>query len=113
MGGRGTVPAGRRRLRAGTLASSNPAEKRSWADGFSWSALAAKLGFRSISTISVPPRGAAARAGGVKVVGVKAGKLTTSYIEGWDVREALGLLSPGFTIAMRRTGGASCPAAGR
>ena len=57
----------------------------------------------------MPPRGAAARAGGVKVIGIKAGKLTTSYVEGWDVREALGLLSPGFTIAMRRTGGAGCP----
>ena len=86
-------------------ASSNPAEKRTWAVGFSWSTLASKLGFSSISTISVPPRGAAARTGGVKVVGIKAGELTTSYVEGWDVREALGLLSPGFTIAMRRTGG--------
>ncbi len=86
-------------------ASSNPAKNRSWAVGISWSALAGKLGFASISTISVPPRGADARVGGVKVVGIRRGALTTSYVEGWDVREALGLLSPGFTIAMRRTGG--------
>jgi hypothetical protein len=86
-------------------ASSNPPENRSWAVGVSWAALASKLGFASISTISVPPRGAAARNAGVKVVGIKGGALTTSYVEGWDVREALGLPSPGFTIALRRTGG--------
>ena len=38
-------------------------------------------------------------------MGIKNGALTTSYVDGWDVRQALGLLSPGFTIAMRRTGG--------
>jgi stage II sporulation protein D len=86
-------------------ASSNPAGKRSWATGVSWATLAARLGFSSISTVSVPPRGAESRVAGVKVVGIKGGALTTSYVEGWDVREALGLLSPGFTIAMRRTGG--------
>ena len=86
-------------------ASSNPAEKRSWAVGVSWAALAGKLGFSSISSISVPPRGADTRTAGVKVVGLKAGRLTTSYLDGWDVRQALGLLSPGFTISLRRTGG--------
>jgi peptidoglycan hydrolase-like amidase len=86
-------------------ASSNPAEKRSWAAGVTWATLAARLGFTSISTVSVPPRGADARVAGVKVVGIKHGALTTSYVDGWDVRQALGLLSPGFTIAMRRTGG--------
>ena len=85
-------------------ASTNPAEKRSWAVGVSWRALAAKLGFESISTISVPPRGADARTAGVKVVGLRGGRRTVSYLEGWDVRQALGLLSPGFSIAMRRTG---------
>ncbi len=86
-------------------ASSNPAEKRSWAVGTSWEKLARTLGFTSISTISVPPRGSDARTAGVKVVGVRGGRLTTSYLEGWDVRQALGLLSPGFTVAVRRTGG--------
>ncbi|HVE29814.1 MAG TPA: SpoIID/LytB domain-containing protein, partial [Mycobacteriales bacterium] len=86
-------------------ASSNPAEKRSWATGVTWATLAARLGFASISTVSVPPRGAASRVAGVKVVGIKNGALTTSYVDGWDVRQALGLLSPGFTITMRRTGG--------
>lgn len=87
-------------------ASSNPADKRSWAVGLSWSALASKLGFTSISTITVPPRGSAARASGVQVVGIRGGALTTAYVDGWDVRQSLGLLSPGFTIAMRPTGGA-------
>jgi SpoIID/LytB domain protein len=88
-------------------ASSNPAEKRSWATGVTWATLAARLGFTSISTLSVPPRGADSRVAGVKVVGIRNGALTTSYVDGWDVRQALGLLSPGFTIAMRRTGGAA------
>ena len=94
-------------------ASSNPAEKRSWAVGVSWASLARKLGFASISTTSVPPRGADSRTAGVKVVGLKAGRLTTVHLDGWDVREALGLLSPGFTISMRRTGGpAAAPLVG-
>jgi hypothetical protein len=86
-------------------ASTNPPEKRSWAAGFGWGRLARRLGFDSISTISVPPRGADARVAGVKVRGIKDGRLVTAYVEGWDVREALGLLSPGFTIDMRRLGG--------
>ena len=46
------------------LASSNPAANRSWAKGFSWATLASKLGFTSISAISVPARGSAARVAG-------------------------------------------------
>ena len=87
------------------LASSNPAEKRSWAVGFSWGTLAAKLGFDEISAISVPRRGSAARVAGVKVSGVRGGAVTTAYLEGWDVRQALGLLSPGFTISTGTIGG--------
>ena len=61
----------------------------------------------------MPPRGADSRTAGVKVVGLKAGRLTTVHLDGWDVREALGLLSPGFTISMRRTGGpAAAPLVG-
>jgi SpoIID/LytB domain protein len=86
-------------------ASSNPPEKRSWAVGVSWASLAKKLGFASISSISVPARGAENRTAGVKVVGLRSGRLATTYVDGWDVRQALGLLSPGFTITMRRTGG--------
>ena len=87
------------------LASSNPAEKRSWAAGVSWPTLAAKLGFEHVSSISVPRRGKEARVGGVRVRGIRGGSLVTAYVEGWDVREALGLLSPGFTISYVRIGG--------
>ena len=74
--------------------------------GCSWATLAARLGF----TQHQHRLGAAARcglAGGRRQGGrhQAAASLTTSYVEGWDVRQALGLLSPGFTIAMRRTGG--------
>lgn len=89
------------------VASSNPAEKRSWARAFSWAQVASKLGFQSISAISVPRRGSAARVAGVKVTGVRGGAVTTTYLEGWDVRQALGLLSPGFTISTRKVGGSA------
>jgi stage II sporulation protein D len=88
------------------LASSNPADKRSWAKGFTWSAVASRLGFSQVSAISVASRGSDARVAGVKVTGIKAGRLQTTYLEGWDVREAFGLLSPGFTISTARVGGA-------
>jgi len=95
------------------LASSNPAEKRSWTTGVPWATLAQRLGFDHVSSISVPGRGDAARVGGVRVSGVRDGVLTTSYVEGWDVRQALGLLSPGFTISFARLGGAGAqPIAG-
>ncbi len=88
-------------------ASSNPAGKRSWAVGFTWSTLARRLGFASISSISVPPRGSAERVTGVRITGLRAGRLLTTYVDGWDVKEALGLSSPGFTTAVRHTGGPS------
>ncbi|MGH8892335.1 MAG: SpoIID/LytB domain-containing protein [Actinomycetes bacterium] len=87
------------------LASTNPAEKRSWAVAFSWAKVAKRLGFDQVSTISVAKRGSDRRLAGVKVRGVRNGALTTSYVEGWDVREALGLLSPGFTIRFTKLGG--------
>ena len=87
------------------LASGNPAEKRSWAKGMSWSTLAGRLGFAQVSSISVPRRGDSARVAGVKVTGVRDGATVTAYLEGWDVRQALGLLSPGFTVSFSRLGG--------
>jgi SpoIID/LytB domain protein len=95
------------------LASSNPADKRSWAKGVAWTTLARKLGFDRVTNISVPKRGAAGRVAGVKVTGFKSGALVTTRVEGWDVRQALGLLSPGFEISIRRIGGtAATPIAG-
>jgi len=87
-------------------ASSNPAANRSWAKGFSWSTLASRLGFTSVRAISVPQRGSAARGAGVKVTGVRGGSAVTTYLDGWDVRQALGLLSPGFEISTAHIGGA-------
>ena len=95
------------------LASSNPPQNRSWAKGFTWGRLAKKLGFTDLSEISVPPRGSEERNAGVRVTGIRGGTLVTSYLEGWDVREALGLLSPGFTVSYNRIGGkAATPLAG-
>ncbi|MGZ4591036.1 MAG: SpoIID/LytB domain-containing protein [Actinomycetes bacterium] len=89
------------------LASSNPAARRAWAVGFSWSTLANRLGFQSLTNISVPKRGTSARLAGVKVTGFRAGALVTSYLTGWDVRQALGLLSPGLEISIQNIGGPS------
>jgi stage II sporulation protein D len=86
-------------------ASTNPATNRSWAKGFSWTNLASKLGFTSISAISVPHRGSSARAAGVKVTGVRGGAAVTTYLDGWDVRQSLGLLSPGFEITTTQVAG--------
>jgi SpoIID/LytB domain protein len=100
------------------LASSNPPEKRAWAVPMSWAVLTARLRdygtthklpamvFDEISSVSVPARGTKERLAGVRVRGVKAGRVASVTLEGWDVREALGLLSPGFTVATRTIGGA-------
>jgi hypothetical protein len=82
-------------------ASSNPASRRAWSAGFTRRQVARALGFTSISELSVPPRGSAARVQGVRVVGVKQGVTVTEFRRGFSVRTALGLLSPGFTIVFR------------
>ncbi|HSR23682.1 MAG TPA: SpoIID/LytB domain-containing protein, partial [Candidatus Eisenbacteria bacterium] len=87
------------------MASSNKTNYRSWAVGFSWTDLASRLGFSSVSSISVAPRGTAARLAGVKVVGTRGGVFGTYYLTGWDVRQRLGLLSPGFTVDVTAVGG--------
>jgi SpoIID/LytB domain protein len=82
-------------------ASSNP--NRSWARGFTLAELATKLGFSSISTLSVGQRGSTTRLSGVKVTGVRSGVLTTVSMTGWDVKVKLGLLSDGFEIDLLTT----------
>ena len=95
------------------MASSNKPAYRSWAKGFSWQTLASKLGFTEISSISVGARGSAARLDGVTVRGIRGGRAVTSSLSGWDVRQALGLLSPNFTISSGSIGGpAAQPIAG-
>ncbi len=101
------------------LASTNPAGKRSWAVGMSWAALTARLRsygaanaipgmvFDQVTSISVAARGSSARLAGVSVSGLRGCVPVTSQVEGWDIRQALGLLSPGFTIATPGTGSSS------
>lgn len=87
------------------MASSNPAAYRSWAEGFSLAKIASTFGFQSVTAVSVPRRGAAGRVAGVKITGFRSGKLVSTYVDGWDVRQALGLRSPGFEISVRAIGG--------
>jgi len=87
------------------MASSNPAKNRSWASAYSWSALATALGFQRLSSIAVPTRGSEGRSGGVQASGFQGGALVTRALDGWDVRQSLGLLSPGFEISVRSIGG--------
>lgn len=72
---------------------------RSWAVGFSWTQLAAKLGFDRVTDITVgSPIGSPSRHSGVTVSGVKGGRNVQESWTGWDVRQALGLRSPNFVI---------------
>jgi len=87
------------------MASSNPAKNRSWASAYSWTALATALGFQRLSSITVPSRGSEGRTGGVSATGFQGGALVTRALDGWDVRQSLGLLSPGFEISVRTVGG--------
>ena len=72
--------------------------------------VAAKLGFDDSPQHLGAARGTTARLDGVRVTGVRGGALVTTTISGWDVRQALGLLSPNFTISMNVIGGDSRPA---
>lgn len=74
-------------------------KNRSWAAGFTWTQLAAKLGFDKITDIAVgAPVGSTSRHEGVRVSGVKRGRSVSESWTGWDVRQALGLKSPNFLI---------------
>lgn len=92
------------------MASSNPARKRSWAKGFTRDQVARALGLDQLTSISVASPGDAARLQGVQVVGVRRGAAVTKYMTGWDVRQALGLLSPGFTVQVYGIGGSGAVA---
>ena len=87
------------------MASGNKPTYRSWAKAFTVKTVATKLGFDDIRSISVAKRGTAARLDGVRVTGLRGGALVTTTISGWDVRQALGLLSPNFTISLNVIGG--------
>jgi SpoIID/LytB domain protein len=79
------------------LASSNP--RRSWAVNFSPSDLAKKLGFSSVSSVSIGSYGTSARDKGLRVVGVSGGRTVTKYFTGSTVRYKLGLRSAGINVS--------------
>jgi stage II sporulation protein D len=75
---------------------------RSWAVGMSRAQVAKKLGFTSISKISIPQRGSSARVSGLRVTGVRAGKEVSVTFTGAAARAKLGLRSPGFAVLVRK-----------
>jgi stage II sporulation protein D len=72
----------------------------SWTRGFTRAEVAAKLGFTSVSSITVGAYGSTDRLAGVKVTGIKNGVVTTVKMTGWNVKVKLGLPSTGFTAEM-------------
>jgi stage II sporulation protein D len=81
-----------------TRASDNPASTRSWTVGVSRARVASALGFGRVTNVFVFPRGDPRRVRGVRVIGVRGGQNVTQWIPGFTVRNALGLLSPGFVV---------------
>jgi stage II sporulation protein D len=79
-------------------ASDNPATLRSWTRGFTRRQVARALGFGRVTSVFVFRRGDPRRAAGVRVIGRRGGQAVTVWLDGFDVRNALGLLSPGFVV---------------
>jgi stage II sporulation protein D len=79
-------------------ASDNPASLRSWTHGFTRRQVAEALGFARVTSVFVFRRGDPRRAAGVRVIGRRGGQAVTVWLEGFDVRNALGLPSPGFVV---------------
>jgi stage II sporulation protein D len=83
-------------------ASDNP--YRSWAVGMSKKRVAQKLGFTTVTSVSIAPRGSGARLAGLRVTGLKFGRMTTTTYTGSFARSKLGLRSPGFVVTTGVTG---------
>ncbi len=79
------------------LASDNP--NRSWAVTFTPSEFARRLGFTSVSAVSIGAPGSAARNAGLKVTGVQGGTTRTEYFTGSQVRYLLNLRSAGIAVS--------------
>jgi Stage II sporulation protein len=79
-------------------ASDNPATLRSWTRGFTRRQVARALGFTRVTSAFVFRRGDPRRAAGVRVIGRRDGQAVTVWLRGFDVRNALGLPSPGFVV---------------
>lgn len=91
-------------------ASDNP--RRSWAVTFTPAALATRLGFTSVSSVSLAAAGTAARNEGLSVTGVRGGAVTTARFTGDRVRQALGLPSPVIEVSWSAVAGHTPPSAG-
>ncbi len=86
------------------LASDNP--YRSWSATFEPSDFARRLGFTSVSAVSIGAPGSAARDGGLKVTGIRAGGTVTAYVTGSSLRGRLGLRSAGIRVTWPAPGAA-------
>jgi stage II sporulation protein D len=77
-------------------ASDNP--YRSWAVGMSKRQVAQRFGFTTVTGVSIAARGSGARLAGLRVTGLRFGRLTTVTYTGSFARYRLGLRSPGFVV---------------
>jgi stage II sporulation protein D len=91
-------------------ASDNP--RRSWAVAFTPASLGARLGFTSVSSVTIAAPGTAARGAGLSVTGVRGGVATTARFTGDRVRSALGLPSPVIEVSWSAAAGPTPPSAG-
>lgn len=79
------------------LASDNP--RRSWAKVFHPADLARRLGFVSVSGVSVAAAGTSSRTKGLVVTGIRSGTRVTARFTGDQARGKLGLLSPVISVS--------------
>jgi hypothetical protein len=79
------------------LASDNP--RRSWVKVFDPTDLARRLGFTSVSAVSVAAAGTAARGSGLVVAGIRSGAKRTARFTGDQVRGKLALPSPVISVS--------------
>jgi stage II sporulation protein D len=84
------------------LASDNPL--RSWARAFAPADLAARLGFTSVSGVSIAGPGTPGRAAGLVVTGTRSGRAATARFTGDQLRAKLGLQSPVITVSWAPSG---------
>ncbi len=73
---------------------------RSWARGYTRAEVATKLGFDTITALTIAEPLTAARLAGLSVTGTISGVVTTKQLSGDTVRIKLGLPSPGFRVKL-------------
>jgi SpoIID/LytB domain protein len=111
------------RWELGTDTTSWKNPHRSWSSALTFAQLTTKLNtygsrpyqgtFQTVTNISVAsPIGSTTRRDGIRVTGVKSGNSVTETWDGWDIRQALSLKSPNFTISVIQDLSAGTPLAG-